>query len=61
MKNKTSPSNLGAVVSVRGSVVDIRFDEHLPPIYSLLRAEEGERSPSRFWRSSMRIACAGSR
>ena len=26
MKNKTSPSNLGAVVSVRGSVVDIRFD-----------------------------------
>ena len=30
MKNKTSPSNLGAVVSVRGSFVDIRFDEHLP-------------------------------
>ena len=29
---------LGAVVSVRGSVVDIRFDEHLPPIYSVLRA-----------------------
>ena len=26
------------VVSVRGSVVDIRFDEHLPPIYSVLRA-----------------------
>ena len=38
MKNKTSPSNVGAVVSVRGSVVDIRFDEHLPPIYSVLRA-----------------------
>ena len=33
---------LGAVVSVRGSVVDIRFDEHLPPIYSVLRAgDEG--------------------
>ncbi len=31
-------ANLGVVVSVRGSVVDIRFDEHLPPIYSLLRA-----------------------
>jgi fructose-bisphosphate aldolase class I len=30
--------NLGVVVSVRGSVVDIRFDEHLPPIYSVLRA-----------------------
>jgi F-type H+-transporting ATPase subunit beta len=30
------------VVSVRGSVVDIRFDEHLPPIYSVLRAgDEG--------------------
>ena len=28
------------VTSVRGSVVDIRFDERLPPIYSLLRAGE---------------------
>ena len=42
MKNNNSPSNLGAVVSVRGSVVDIRFDAHLPPIYSLLHAKEGE-------------------
>jgi F-type H+-transporting ATPase subunit beta len=42
MKNRTSPSNLGAVVSVRGSVVDIRFDAHLPPIYSLLHAKAGE-------------------
>ena len=43
MKSKTTPSNLGAVVSVRGSVVDIRFDEHLPPIYSVLRAgDEGQ-------------------
>jgi F-type H+-transporting ATPase subunit beta len=42
MKNKTSPSNVGAVVSVRGSVVDVRFDAHLPPIYSLLHAKEGE-------------------
>ena len=42
MEDKASLSNLGAVVSVRGSVVDIGFDEHLPPIYSLLRAgEEG--------------------
>src|ERR1017187_9030458 len=38
MENKTSLSNPGAVVSVRGSVVDVRFDEHLPPIYSVLRA-----------------------
>lgn len=33
---------MGTVVSVRGSVVDIRFDGHLPPIYSLLHAKEGE-------------------
>ena len=38
MENKPSVSNVGAVVAVRGSVVDIRFDKHLPPIYSLLRA-----------------------
>jgi F-type H+-transporting ATPase subunit beta len=30
--------NLGVVVAVRGSVVDVRFDERLPPIYSVLRA-----------------------
>jgi F-type H+-transporting ATPase subunit beta len=30
------------VVSVRGSVVDTRFDAHLPPIYSLLHAKEGK-------------------
>ncbi|MGA2717316.1 MAG: F0F1 ATP synthase subunit beta, partial [Bryobacteraceae bacterium] len=42
MQIKTSPSNLGAVASVRGSVVDIRFDAHLPPIYSLLHAKGGK-------------------
>ncbi len=42
MENKTIISHFGTVVSVRGSVVDIRFDEQLPPIYSLLRAKEGE-------------------
>src|SRR6476469_391384 len=31
-------SNLGAVVAVRGSVVDVRFDERVPPIYTMLRA-----------------------
>jgi F-type H+-transporting ATPase subunit beta len=31
-------SNSGVVVSVRGSVVDVRFDRHLPPIYTVLRA-----------------------
>jgi len=36
-------SNRGAVVSVRGSVVDVRFDQRLPPILSVLHAgTEGE-------------------
>lgn len=35
---KTCPGNPGTVVSVRGSVVDVRFETCLPPIYSLLRA-----------------------
>ena len=39
MSAETTPSNPGTVVSVRGSVVDIRFDERLPPIYSVLRAD----------------------
>jgi F-type H+-transporting ATPase subunit beta len=34
----TTSSNLGVVASVRGSVVDVRFDGPLPPINSLLRA-----------------------
>jgi F-type H+-transporting ATPase subunit beta len=38
MKDQATSANLGTVVSVRGSVVDVRFDEHLPPIYSMLRA-----------------------
>jgi F-type H+/Na+-transporting ATPase subunit beta len=42
MNNKRSTSNAGEVVAVRGSVIDIRFDEYLPPIYSLLHAKEGK-------------------
>jgi F-type H+-transporting ATPase subunit beta len=38
METKINSSNLGAVASVRGSVVDVRFDGLLPPIYSVLRA-----------------------
>jgi len=34
----TTPVNAGTVVSVRGNVVDARFDGHLPPIYSVLQA-----------------------
>jgi F-type H+-transporting ATPase subunit beta len=42
MSNQRNLPNLGAVVAVRGSVVDIRFDAHLPPIYSLLHAQDGK-------------------
>ncbi len=38
MSPSAAPSNHGVVVAVRGSVVDVRFDERLPPIYSVLRA-----------------------
>src|SRR5450755_1199089 len=38
MIDNASTANHGVVVSVRGSVVDVRFDAHLPPIYSVLRA-----------------------
>lgn len=39
MSDKNS-TNTGRVIAVRGSVVDIQFDEHLPPIYSLLHAND---------------------
>jgi F-type H+/Na+-transporting ATPase subunit beta len=31
-------ANLGTVVAVRGSVVDVRFESRLPPMYTVLRA-----------------------
>ena len=36
-------ANPGAVVSVRGSVVDVRFERDLPPINALLRAGDDGR------------------
>ncbi len=42
MRNESPSSNHGAVVSVRGSVVDVRFENHLPPIFSVLRAGAGQ-------------------
>ena len=38
MNDESGIANLGAVASVRGSVVDVRFDGPLPPIYSVLHA-----------------------
>ena len=43
MENNTVSPNQGVVVSVRGSVVDIRFEDRLPPIYSMLRAGDDGR------------------
>lgn len=43
MSDQAGASNVGAIVSVRGSVVDVRFDRHLPPIYSVLRAGDDGR------------------
>ncbi|MPQ69598.1 F0F1 ATP synthase subunit beta [Pseudomonas sp. MWU12-2319] len=38
MNNMAGVANLGVIVSVRGSVVDIHFESLLPPIHSLLHA-----------------------
>ena len=38
MQDGASPSNFGEIVSVRGSVVDAKFEQRLPPIYSVLRS-----------------------
>jgi F-type H+-transporting ATPase subunit beta len=35
-ENKDDASNYGEIISVRGSVVDVFFSEHLPAIYTLL-------------------------
>jgi F-type H+-transporting ATPase subunit beta len=41
MQQEAGARQSGVVVAVRGSVVDMRFDGGLPPIYTLLRAGEG--------------------
>ena len=43
MSDQADSRNRGVVVAVRGSVVDVRFDRHLPPISSVLHSgREGE-------------------
>jgi F-type H+-transporting ATPase subunit beta len=37
-QNEADSPNLGSIVSVRGGVVDVRFDHRLPPIFSVLHA-----------------------
>ena len=34
---ESASANQGVIVSVRGSVVDVRFEHHLPPIHTVLR------------------------
>lgn len=41
MNRRPRSPNLGTIVALRGSVVDVRFDRHLPPIHSVLHADEG--------------------
>jgi F-type H+-transporting ATPase subunit beta len=43
MNPETTAPNIGVVVAVRGSVVDMRFDGTLPAIHTLLWAGEGVR------------------
>ncbi len=40
MNNPANSPNLGTIVSIRGSVVDMRFEKQLPAIYSLLRCSQ---------------------
>jgi F-type H+-transporting ATPase subunit beta len=40
MQVNTSSLNIGIIVSVRGSVVDVKFTKNLPPIYTVLRTGE---------------------
>jgi F-type H+-transporting ATPase subunit beta len=40
MESNTNLSNFGVVASVRGSVVEMRFEKRLPSIYSVLRTGE---------------------
>jgi F-type H+-transporting ATPase subunit beta len=43
MDDNSSSTNQGIVTSVRGSVVEARFDHHLPPIYSILKTGENKK------------------
>nr|WP_312745254.1 hypothetical protein [Candidatus Nitrospira neomarina] len=55
---KTHPPNPGTVVSVRGSVVDIRVKEHLPPPIRCCAQDRKEESPLRCCLTSTHIAGA---
>ncbi|WP_415057085.1 hypothetical protein [Halopseudomonas sp.] len=43
VRAKAGVANVGIITSVRGSVIDIRFDTALPPVHTLLRAGDDDR------------------
>jgi F-type H+-transporting ATPase subunit beta len=49
MTDQSASTSFGTIVSVRGSVVDVRFESHLPPINSLLRAGKDGRIVIEVW------------
>ena len=49
MTDQNASTSFGTIVSVRGSVVDVRFDSHLPPINSLLRVGKDGRIVIEVW------------
>ena len=49
MINPEHPPNIGSILSVRGSVVDVRFEGRLPPINTLLRVTNLEHIAIEVW------------
>lgn len=44
MRNSSSPSKTGTVIAVCGNIVDMRFENNLPPIHSLIYAGDKEKT-----------------
>ena len=50
----------GTVVAVRGSVVDVCFESHLPMVNTILRTGCKKKSLSKCWRNLIATPCVGS-
>jgi F-type H+-transporting ATPase subunit beta len=42
-ENTDPYANFGKVISIRGSVVDVKFEQKLPPVYTLLKAGQNDK------------------
>ena len=42
-ENTTEKLQYGKIISVRGSVVDVRFENNLPPVYTLLHSGKNKK------------------